>query len=252
MKHPKITCNSIANSNLSICSNLMYKNSDFSRGVKGGFPILVGYLPYGIAYGLLAKQAGLTFLLTIAMSTLVVAGTAQFIAVAMIQTGYTWEPIVFTTFIVNLRYLLLGSVLSQLMRGWKVWERFALSYFVTDETFVVVTNHAEKTTVTQSFMAGVNGAAVFGWVFSSAFGFLLGQYIPNLKIFGFDFALCAILIGLSVLMTRNRKYVKIAILASVVSVVLFILGLQKINILVAALVAGIVGVSSSWSKHGNK
>ncbi|MDY0406272.1 AzlC family ABC transporter permease [Virgibacillus sp. 179-BFC.A HS] len=50
------------------------------RGIAVGFPIMIGYLPIAIAYGVLAKQAGLTLVELTMMSVFVFAGASQFMA----------------------------------------------------------------------------------------------------------------------------------------------------------------------------
>jgi predicted branched-subunit amino acid permease len=71
------------------------------EGVKAALPIVLGYLPVGMAFGVLARQAGLSPLESGSMSLLVYAGASQFIAVEMISKGVPWVPIVLTTFFIN-------------------------------------------------------------------------------------------------------------------------------------------------------
>ena len=81
-----------------------YKN-EFISGFKATFPLVVGAIPFGLIFGTLAAVNGLSFELTIALSALVFAGSSQFIALGLIAAGTAWPIIVFTTFIVNLRHL---------------------------------------------------------------------------------------------------------------------------------------------------
>ena len=87
-------------------------DGQFKRGMKAALPIVFGYLPVGITFGLLARRAGLTPVEVGLMSLLVYAGSSQFIAVEMISKGMVWFPIVLTTLLVNLRHLLMSSTLS--------------------------------------------------------------------------------------------------------------------------------------------
>ena len=82
------------------------------EGAKAAAPIVLGYLPVGVAFGVLARRAGMAPFEVGLMSFLVYAGSSQFIAVELISEGIAWFPIVITTFFVNLRHLLMSSTVS--------------------------------------------------------------------------------------------------------------------------------------------
>ena len=85
----------------------------FAAGMKAGLPIAIGYLPIAITFGLLAKSAGLPNVISALMSFAVYAGASQFIAVQLFSLGtLPWE-IILTTFIINLRHLLMSAAISQ-------------------------------------------------------------------------------------------------------------------------------------------
>jgi len=84
----------------------------FKNGAKAALPIVLGYLPVGMAFGVLARQAGLTPIEIGLMSLLVYAGASQFLAIEMILKGIAWFPTVIATFFINLRHLLMSSTLS--------------------------------------------------------------------------------------------------------------------------------------------
>ena len=87
-------------------------DKQFKEGAKAALPIVLGYLPVGMAFGVLARKAGLTSFEVGLMSLLVYVGASQFIAVEMISKGFMWFPIVLTTLFVNLRHLLMSSTVS--------------------------------------------------------------------------------------------------------------------------------------------
>ena len=89
---------------------------DILRGLKTAFPIALGYLPLGMAFGILAAQQGLTALDVFFLSFLVYAGSAQFIASAMISSGAASAAIILTTFLVNLRHLLMSASLAPYLK----------------------------------------------------------------------------------------------------------------------------------------
>ena len=73
-------------------------DSSLKAGVKDALPIILGYLPIGIAYGMLAVNKGLSPLQTTAMSIFVFAGSSQLVAIEMIAAGAAVAAIVAMTF----------------------------------------------------------------------------------------------------------------------------------------------------------
>ena len=111
---------------------------EFLTGVRDTFPLIVGAIPFGIIFGTLSIAAGLSVAATLAMSAIVFAGSAQFIAVGLVAAGSGWPIIVLTTFVVNLRHALYSATLapfvSKLPHRWQI----PLAFWLTDETFAVV------------------------------------------------------------------------------------------------------------------
>ncbi|MEE8390137.1 MAG: AzlC family ABC transporter permease, partial [Anaerolineae bacterium] len=81
-------------------------------GIIQAGPIVLGYIPIGLAFGVLAQKAGISTLNTLLMSLLVYAGSSQLIAVGLFASGVPALSVVLTTFVVNLRHVLLSAALS--------------------------------------------------------------------------------------------------------------------------------------------
>lgn len=229
------------------------RRAAINAGLRAAWPICLGYFPIGLAFGVLAGKAGLTPWETGLMAALVFAGGAQFIAVAMLQAGATALPIIVTTFMVNLRHLLMSSSLAIHLQG--AGGRF-LSFFaygVTDESFAV--NMAR-------FRAGgwdrwralvVNQAANFVWVCCCVAGTYAGQFIPP-KAFGIDYALTAMFICLLVFQLHSRIYVVTAVVAGAVSTLLYLSVPGNVYVVGAAVTAATVGfgLRSYYTRPGRR
>ena len=85
---------------------------DIRYGLTKAVPVILGYMPIGLAFGVLAREAGLNLTQVFLMSLLVFAGSSQFISVAMLKAGADMWSIIATTFIVNLRHLLFSASIS--------------------------------------------------------------------------------------------------------------------------------------------
>ena len=90
--------------------------SEFLSGVKAELPILLGVAPFGMIYGALAIGAGLPVGMAQAMSAIVFAGSAQFIAAQLIGSGAPALVLLLTTFIVNIRHMLYSASIAPYFR----------------------------------------------------------------------------------------------------------------------------------------
>lgn len=214
-------------------------------GLSVAFPVMLGYGPIGVAYGVLAHQGGLTFAETVAMSALVYAGSAQFIAVALWQAGTGGLAIVFTTFLVNLRHFLMSAALlphlGSRSRRWLAW--FGLE--LTDETFAL---HSTRLGRGEAGYAGapmlaVNGASHLAWTVSSAAGYLAGTALGDPRSLGLDFALPAMFIALLLMQVRRKLDVVVAVLAAGLSLGLPYVLPGRWNVLLAAVLAAAAGAA---------
>src|SRR4030065_599613 len=90
--------------------------SAFWAGVRAELPLLVGVFPFGMIYGILALDAGLTPAAAQAMSSIVFAGSSQFVAAQLFHAAAPAAVIVFTIAVVNLRHALYSASLAPYTR----------------------------------------------------------------------------------------------------------------------------------------
>jgi 4-azaleucine resistance transporter AzlC len=141
----------------------MEKQTILHRVFTPALPVVLGYLPIGFAYGVLAANAGLTLMQTLAMSVFVFAGSSQLIAVGMISQGINPVSIVLTTLIVNLRHLLMSAALSPHMQEWKKTEIAGFCFELTDETFAVHSLRFRKGDTSPRIAILINGICRVCW-----------------------------------------------------------------------------------------
>jgi 4-azaleucine resistance transporter AzlC len=219
------------------------------KGFIQAIPIILGYIPIGFAYGVLAQKNGISAVNTVLMSILVFAGSAQLIAVGLFGAGVSAVSIVVTTFIVNLRHLLMSAALSPYLKRWRWWETLPFSYQITDETFALHSIYFEQNPERKAEAFGVNMTAQISWVIGSILGVFASQLITDVKPLGLDYALAAMFIGLLVLQLKNRLQVIVAILAGVASVAFYLFGMNQWNVMLAAVLASTLGVMvETWIK----
>lgn len=225
------------------------KKRTFWTGVFQGIPIALGYIPISFAYGVLAQNNGLSIFNTVIMSIIVFAGSAQLIAVSLFASGASCLSIVMTTFIVNLRHLLMSAALTPHLKRWKKLELFLFSYHITDETFAINTTKFSECSNRKSESFGVNAIAQVSWVLGTILGVFTCHLIQDPKPFGLDYALAAMFIGLLVFMLQERSKFLVAILAGGLSVLFYLIGMNQWNVIIATSIAATLGAMGEiWIK----
>ncbi len=219
----------------SVTQPLTTARAQFFSGLKDTSPLLVGAAPFGIIYGVLAIAVGIPAVMAQAISLIVFAGSAQFVATQLIGAGASGLVIILTTFIVNLRHALYSASIApyvrELPRTWK----WVLSYLLTDEAFAVAIAHYRDNAGEPNrhwYFLGA-GIALWGtWQASTAVGIFLGTEIPHE--WSLDFTLALTFIALLVPVLRNRADVIAALVGGFVAVAAF--GLPyKLGLILAAL-----------------
>lgn len=216
------------------------------RGFAVALPIMLGYLPVALTYGVLAKQAGLSLLELASMSAFVYAGAAQFMGLNMIMLGSSAIEIVIATFVLNFRHFVMGlSFMNQLRRfslRWKV----PLSLGLTDESFAVSAVHKQEAKEEKGiyFYATIFLLAYLSWFAGSIVGGLLGEIIPETLSQSMGIALYAMFIGLLIPSVKsNHKVGYIAVIAMLVNAICMQLGMSSgWAIVVGTIVGGASGI----------
>ncbi len=215
--------------------------NDILQGLIAAWPVCLGYVPIGLAFGVIAQQAGLTPLHIGIMSVFVFAGSAQFIAVSMMAGGAGIASIILTTFAVNFRHFLMSSSLALYLGGARKKLISLFAYGVTDESFAVNLSRFRQGNWNINRALVVNHTTNFFWVAGTIVGGFVGQFIPEGK-FGIDYALVAMFIGLLAMQLNGKKYVLTALLAGFLAVFLSMLLPGNLYIVASSVLAASAGV----------
>lgn len=171
-------------------------------GVVSGFwncvPIALGVFAYGLVFGVLANQAGLSVAEAVLMSATVLAGAAQLIAVGMWSDPIPVVAIVATTMIVNLRYLLMGASLRPWFSKLSTGKAYVSTFFMADENWALTISEYRSGNVKGAFLLG-SGLAIFSfWIVATVIGATAGGIVDDPERWGLDFAFTAVFLTLLV------------------------------------------------------
>ena len=225
--------------------------NEFLAGAQAEVPILLGVIPFGLIYGVLAIGAGLPPPAALAMSSIVFAGSAQFIGAQLFEVLTPAPVIVLTTFVVNLRHMLysasLAPYLQPLGRAWK----WLLAYLLTDEAYAVAIVHFEQPgdgRYRHWYFFGAGITLWITWQISTAVGIYLGALVP--ESWALDFSLPLTFIGLVIPALRDRPAMAAALVAGLVAVLAADLPL-RLGLMVAALSGILAGLLVERRVVGN-
>ncbi len=166
--------------------------------VTDTLPTVFGYIGIGLAFGIVGKSAGFSPLIVTLMSLLIYAGSAQFITVSMLVSHSPIVSIIFSTFLVNARMILMSMTLAPFFKKETLKKNIFLGTLLTDESFALGMNKLNDTGGRLNFtwMNTVNWLSYLTWVISTFVGSFIGNLITDPNTYGLDFAIIAMFIGL--------------------------------------------------------
>jgi len=214
---------------------------DYFRGVRTAIPILFGYFPAAMTFGLIAKNMDIDLVHACLMSIMVYAGASQFMALNLIESGIATGEIVIATLLMNFRHFLMSASLSsKLQEG----SRFlpVIAFGITDETFAVASTREQK--LSSGFLIGLESVVYSSWIAGTAVGHTLGRVLPHAIQRSLGIALYALFIAILVpAVKRSYRAAVIALLSAGCHVLLSEIRILSSgwNIIIAILFGAAVG-----------
>jgi 4-azaleucine resistance transporter AzlC len=198
-------------------------------------------------YGILALEAGLPPAAAQAMSSIVFAGSSQFVAAQLFHAAAPPIVIVLTIAVVNLRHALYSASLAPYTRQLSARWKALLAYLLTDEAYVIgimhyrslQDPHDERHALSHWYFLGAGVALWSTWQISTAAGIFLGAAVPAQ--WPLDFTLPLTFIAMVVPGLKDRPVVAAALSAGVVALLAYSLPF-RLGLMLAALVGITVGM----------
>lgn len=141
----------------------------FTRGLKDGLPIALGYVPVAFAYAIRAVDQGFPLWFPILVSGTNFTGTGQFAGTNLIAAGAGIAVLLFTMLVINIRYALMSVSISLKLDGhFPLWKRMIVALGVTDENYAVAMRQPKK--LNFPYLMGLMGCSYAGWLGGTALG----------------------------------------------------------------------------------
>lgn len=194
----------------------------FWRGYRDCSPFILVVAPFGLLFGVIATDAGLNLLETMTMTVFVIAGAAQFTALALLEEQAPTLVVIAAALAVNLRMAMYSAALVPHIGEAPLPRRAFAAYFVVDQSFAVAVKAFEfddDYSVAQkiAFIVGAASSIFPFWIAGTLAGALTGNAIP--PEFSLDFAIPICFISITAPMMRSLPHL-VAALVSIAAALL--------------------------------
>lgn len=192
---------------------------DFIQGARESLPILAAAAPFGLLFGALAVDNGLSVGEAVLMSATVFAGASQMVGIELFGSDVAPWLLVFSVFAVNFRHVLYSAALGRKMGLIPGWRKALAFFFLTDPQFAAAEARSETgKSLTLSWYMGMALPIYVLWVLEAWLGALFGSLIANPEIFGLDFLLSIYFLGLVLGFRKRANWLPVVLASSIGSV----------------------------------
>lgn len=225
----------------------IYKpNYTFTDGIKDGIPIALGYLSVSFSFGLLAVNMGIPAFFTVFMSFTNLTSAGQFAGIGLISAGATLLEMMFTQFVINIRYSLMSISISQKVdKSVNFLNKLLISFFITDEIFAVATSKEKE--IGHKYLYGLGLMPLIGWTLGTLLGAVCGNFLPTTVRLALGVALYAMFIAIVVPEVRKSKAIGVVVTIAVTlsCIFKFVPYLKHISggfaMIISAIIASVIG-----------
>ena len=219
--------------------------SNYTRGLKAGIPIALGYLSVSFTFGIIAISYGLSWWQALIISMTTVTSAGQFAGIGIMLHPGQYVQMLISQITINIRYSFMSISVGQ-----KADERFTglsrwiLGFMMTDEIFAVAT---QEESVSRSFFAGLATLPYLGWSVGTLLGAILGSILPDRLMSALSLAIYGMFVAIVVPeMKKTRPVLIVVVLAMLLSCAFhyipFLSSISSgITITIVAISAAVVG-----------
>lgn len=186
----------------------------FVKGLRDGLPICLGYLSVSFTFGMMVVQNDLPAWIAMMISMTNLTSAGQFAGTELIIQGAMYVEVAITTFVINIRYMLMSLSLSQKVEPkMSTWQRLILSFGVTDEIFAVAMQ--QKEAVNSRYFAGLILTPYCGWAIGTLLGATATGFLPLSVRTALGIAIYGMFLAILIPPARKSKAILLVIAISV-------------------------------------
>lgn len=221
--------------------------NSFSRGLKAGIPIGLGYFSVSISFGILAISGGFTWWQAVLISMTTVTSAGQFAGIGMMMLPGQYFAMLISQLTINVRYSMMAISLSQKVdNSFGKAARWLLGFFITDEIFAVA---VAEPRLSRSFLSGLAVLPYVGWALGTLTGAVVGSILPQSLLNALCIALYGMFTAIVVPVAKQERPVLLVVLLAMALSCLFtwVPGLNMVStgiaVSICAIAAAAVGAA---------
>lgn len=173
-------------------SPVTFTSDGVRRGMRAALPMGIGVAVYGVVFGLLARQVGLSGFENVLMNVVVLAGAAQTASLESWSYPLPIVSIVMTTLLINLRLILLGAAARPWLQAVPDRRIYPMLHVMADEGWSVAMNAYRGGERDVGYFLGTNLFVALSWVPAVVIGHMAGGGVGDPARIGLDFAFTTI------------------------------------------------------------
>lgn len=222
----------------------------FLAGLGASVPVVIGYVPAAVAFGVAARGAGFGTAEALLMSLVVYSGASQFAIVGLVASGVPWLVTAATALVLGLRHVIYGPSLAPHLRGFTPRRSALAAFGLTDEVFAVAASSLPGKPAGLAWMLGLELGAYASWALGSLLGAAAGAALVTAAPIlapALSFALPALFVALLVPMMKapergkEKPIFAAVVAAAAVATTFYTAGLQSWSIPAAGVIGPVVG-----------
>lgn len=166
-----------------------WSRAGLEQGVRLAVPAMPVMAVFGIAFGMVAAQKGLTLFEATLMSALMFAGASQFVAAEIWtepMTIATIATLCLVTAAVNMRFILMTASLRPWLGELPAWQTYPALSLLTEPGWLIAMRYRSEGGADSSILLGSGIALWLVWIAATGPGYVLGALVTDPKRFGLD------------------------------------------------------------------
>lgn len=224
--------------------------AEFLDGMRRAVPPTLAALPFGMLFGALAVQNGLSVFEATLMSAVLYAGASQLVGLELFGQIISPWLIVLSIFVVNFRHVLYSAAVGRRVRHWHSWQRVLGFFFLTDPQYADGERQAIERGLSFTWYMGYATLAYSFWVADALIGAIFGDLIANPHALGLDFVLPIYFLGMVMAFRRRPLWAPVVTASALASIVTFYLVGSPWHVSVGAIAGILVAALLTPSRKG--
>ena len=140
------------------------------HGAVGILPIVPAAIAFGLVYGVVAADRGMTLVQVALCCILIFAGASQLVMADLWQDPLPLGTLVLAVLIINLRHVLMGATAAPWFQGVARWKTYASLYVMTGESWGLAVAGRRRGGTDAAYMLGAGACLWLFWLGSSVAG----------------------------------------------------------------------------------